>query len=223
MAGRSPEGRGLHTKARNSLTGSNTMLELTAALPSWSDIPRRKYSSMSSSNLFDAEDFGTAYVIIPADNVTKFARTAKDFNYCKVGSYTLMSLTADIENMLDFYKAAGGPDVDLTNLSQIKAFVKWLDNPEGIGRSGADDLNNFKRTISGSGFKSFEEFIFDGLSPDNLGVEEYVSFANLLNRVKGGDEIWFEGAYLAIRMDYEYFDEARRIQLVKRVISEILS
>lgn len=80
---------------RKSRTGVNLFLNFATHSPLWKGIPNRSLSSSCTTDFDAAKSFGGAWLIIPFDNVHKFAVSKNDFNFIKPdGNRTLMGYAA---------------------------------------------------------------------------------------------------------------------------------
>ena len=202
---------------RESLTGLNLILNVTTNFPSWSKIPKRKFSTSCTSSGYDASFFGDVFVIVPADNVKKFAMSTGDFNELRINSSPIISLTPALSNITKTYIEINNLNIkELVSYDQFKAFYKWADanlltppTKPSIGKinkshysltTGADAISFLKNMKC----SSFEEFFEDRLSPSKLGILEFDSIDELLNNPKSSksNEVWFEGDYLLITSDF---------------------
>lgn len=65
-------------ESRNSLTNSNMVMNFTSLYAE--HLPSRKKSFFATNSIHNAYDFGDAVVLVPHDEVTKFASIPNDFN-----------------------------------------------------------------------------------------------------------------------------------------------
>lgn len=219
------------TTDRVSLTGTDFVMNYASTSPAWKDVPKRNRATSCTKVASTAREFsgnGKAWIIIPFDNVGKFAYCTADFNYLpspirSVGS-RLIDLSSTISSIAD-----GTIDFIVDELEEdMKSFSPAEKKMLGVVRTAHDNDLWDKKSITALGnlmliiqerfagklrelsYTAREfvtryqginiyDLIVDNLTPEYLGIKVVSDFTKLPSIISGDNEIWFNGGYVALR------------------------
>jgi hypothetical protein len=218
------------TTPRRSTTNSNLLLNFVVTSPKWKNVPNRQFAVMAGTKSEVAAEFGDPWLIIPADNVTKFAMSERDFNETRIPGLEAnfldiaQSFNDLYDNFLSVQDDLSGKSDDLDqaeerllgvinkcdfsgdNLDKLSDSIRLMlsfddrltaSERQVIGKVyGYSKLTEIARELTQGGTLLLSQMFDKYVTPETMGV----SVGKL--PVAGHhryDEVWFEGAYLAIR------------------------
>lgn len=195
------------TDLRSSLTGTNYFLNFTTEHSSWDKIPKRALSASCSGASFASGFNGPVWLIIPFDNVKRFAISNTDFNHFEQNGTNLLTcaeVIAELHNYLRNSKemvlrfpVLGKSTFKRFSLSELKELsyaIKYAINNIDKNSSMAKlAIKDFSKTFKTD---NLWQWLENNLTPENMGIKMYPSL-NFETPAKG--EVWFEGGYVAIR------------------------
>jgi hypothetical protein len=233
------------TKPRTSRTTSNVILSWTTISPAWRDVPNRSLSTSCALAMEDALVFGKMYLIIPFDDVTSYAWTKKDFNFCKVNKRTLLDINLTLyetykklRNMFIYGVApktlqqydddpifnqsikASWSLEQIERLSEIlDATNNWLrEHDDPNHKDVKEQIDILYKSTNG---KSLLRFLNEDITPKKLGVQMFNSVNGALKALHTDleSEIWFTGGYVALDPLGKFLD--RHLEFMEYLNDEV--
>lgn len=219
------------TEDRESLTGSNSMINFTKFSPVWKDVPKRSRSNSCSFNFKVASEFSGhqgAWIIFPYDNVKSYGYCGQDFNYLTLprqlhtaNSTNVMSfgtmlwqlVNAGIDIMLDhddhkqpkmFALGSSLSDRIDSNLTKtmLEDASKFIEYIKSAFPEDAKANRHLSLFIKNNPDKTLYDAVIEHLTPEAIKVGVANSLSSIPD-IEGESEIWFDGSYVAVKSDID--------------------
>ena len=217
------------TDDRESLTGSNSMMNFTKFSPAWKEVPKRYRSNSCSFNYNTAAEFSGyhgAWIVFPYDTVKSYGYCGQDFNYLTLprelhttnnpnvmgfGTILWQLVDAGIDIMNE-HEDHGQPkmfalasnlcdsiDTQLTE-ARLKNASKFIEYIKSTFPKDASENYHLSRFIKSNPDKTLYDAVIEHLTPEAIKVGIANSLSSIPD-IEGESEIWFDGAYVAVRCD----------------------
>ena len=230
------------TEDRQSLTGSNTMMNFTSFSPAWKNVPKRQRSNSCTFNYEVSKafsDIGGGWVVFPFDTVNSYGYCGQDFNYLTMP----YELGGSSSNIMEFGTGLWRLVSRGVDILEYQADTEDAESKKmlALGLTLSDKLDTYvtqKLLLDTSRFieyikKAFPEkaaedrFIreFTKRNPGKTVYDAYlehltpesvnVKVVNSLASVpdiEGESEIWFDGPYVAIKPDNDAINASNLIR-----------
>jgi len=193
------------------------------------EVPKRSISYFVTRDASHASDFGDLMFVIPADDISLYAWSAYDFNQGTTNSYqhqveTLEDYTTDmlffrhsvppIPVLVAAAKLAGIGGDDKLPPDDPKA-IQYVDyiigKVDDIEDMVSDDPDNWRAekllgmvskiivAISKANAKTAGD-VYANATAKTFKIKTFTNLADIPKKLKGPDELWFNGKFLAINL-----------------------
>jgi hypothetical protein len=146
--------------SRPSLTNSNIVLNFTSLY--FDHLPSRKKSYFGTNSPIYASDFGEVFVLIPHDNVEKFAIVEEDFNLRE------NPVLSNIKAGMDFSSFGYAFAESIFNICRV---LRQESDKHAALENAIDKIHNNHEEIKKSDFEAFDEAFRTAFS-DNVEQEK---------------------------------------------------